>query len=1114
MAQRDVGNLRTRLSWEDNGAKRSLTGFRDDLRGLKSEMNAARSQGRQYSNSLKGLRQQSDILNRTYKTQQERVRELRRRYEESRRVKGEDAKQTQNLSRQYNNAVAQMNRTEGQLKDVTRAIEDQVNPWKRLGRNMDTAGQRMQSFGRGMSSVGRTMTMRVTTPILGLAGAAIKVASDFEEGMSKVQAVSGATAEEMEKLEEQAKEMGETTRFSATEAASGQEFLARAGFEANQIISAMPGLLDLAASSNMDLGRAADIASNIISGFGYEANEAGRVADVLAKASASANTNVEQLGGAMQFVAPVAATLGLEMEGLTAAVGFMSDAGIQGEKAGRQLRQGMLRLASPTGKAAGIIEELGINVFDAEGNMKSMPEVIAELNKGLGDMESDARAAALATIFGTESTAGWSTLLDRGADELADYAKELENAEGAASDMADTMEDNAKGSMREFRSALESAGIAASEHLLPAFTSMVEKGTELLRKFGDLDESTQKNIIKMAGLAAAIGPAALVAGSLTTAIGGITRAGGTLLGMLGGKGGRGLIGRIGLLSLGGPVGLAIGGVTALGFAFYNAAKDEEELEEATLDNIVATRKQYEANEDLIDKFDELRDKSKLTNDEFGRYLDIQTELKRASDPQVIADLKDEAKDLAKESGLSNDELEEMIGYNNKLTEKIPEATDEITEQGNRVAGTSNELRKYNDELREMTNREIMKDFHKRLQEVEEIEKERARLQRELNESKQYEREIQAVLNNYSKDTVETKKEELKIDIENLEEQRRQLVLHGESTAEIDKQLAKKRSFLNILDGEKEDLREVLIKYMDNTDELQDQITKQDSKLQKLEAIRRKLVEEELVHAGIDQSVAKQNAKHGKSISFIDKKINKLKNERNEIIKNAGGVDNLNKKQQRTVNKIDDQIGKYKNARERVKDINDEARILNRTYGKDINKTVNINADPSIREFNRLISTPETKYVSLIGEMDRIQITGGLGGYASGTDHHPGGPFIAGEEGFELGRMGNRWELLKFGMYDRPAGYEVFTHDESRKIIQALNNLPAYADGVRRFGEADRVVRQLNDQQQRLPLTGEAVIYTTVINQIDGREFSRHTYRHITELQQLEERIAARARGEG
>src|SRR5699024_9040573 len=134
--------------------------------------------------------------------------------------------------------------------------------------------------------------------------------------------------------------------------------------------------------------------------------------------------------------------------------------------------QGMLRLADPTGEAADLIEELGINVFDAEGNMRSMPEVVEELNSGFSDMDSQARTAALSTLFGSQSVAGWSAVLDRGSDDLAEYTKELENSEGAASEMAEVMQDNAKGAMTELRSAAEGAGIALAEHMIPTVTRL------------------------------------------------------------------------------------------------------------------------------------------------------------------------------------------------------------------------------------------------------------------------------------------------------------------------------------------------------------------------------------------------------------------------------------------------------------------------------------------------------------------------------------------------------------------------------------------------------------------------------------------------------------------
>ena len=335
------------------------------------------------------------------------------------------------------------------------AIKEMDGATSKLSDSAMSAAKKLEGMEKSFTKVGKGLMKKVTAPVIGLGTAAIKTVADFDDAMSKVQAMSGATGEEFTKLRELAKEYGATTKFSASEAAEGMTFLAMAGLEVNEIIDTMPGLLDLAAASGMDLSRAADITTNILSGFGMAAHEAGRVADVLAKGASSANTSVEQLGDAMKVVAPVASTLGLEIEGLTAAVGFMSDAGIQGSEAGRMLRQGMLRLAGPTGEAEKLIKQLGINVFDAEGNMKTLDEVVGELAKGLNGMSSQAQTAALATIFGAESVAGWTALLDRGAGELAKFTTELKGAEGTASRHAQMMQDNIGGAFEEMKSAIE-----------------------------------------------------------------------------------------------------------------------------------------------------------------------------------------------------------------------------------------------------------------------------------------------------------------------------------------------------------------------------------------------------------------------------------------------------------------------------------------------------------------------------------------------------------------------------------------------------------------------------------------------------------------------------------
>lgn len=186
MAVRDVGNLRTRLSFEDGGAMSSLQRFRQDLYGLRSEMRTVTSQGREYTNSLKGLKQQQDILNRELRTHQERVNELNRRYEEAVKAKGEDSEEARKLARQYNNAVAQMNRTEQQLNRVTQAIKEQQNPWKQLSKNLDDTSKKFQSVGEILSDFGRSYTTKVTAPIVAGGTAAFKASMDFESAFAGV----------------------------------------------------------------------------------------------------------------------------------------------------------------------------------------------------------------------------------------------------------------------------------------------------------------------------------------------------------------------------------------------------------------------------------------------------------------------------------------------------------------------------------------------------------------------------------------------------------------------------------------------------------------------------------------------------------------------------------------------------------------------------------------------------------------------------------------------------------------------------------------------------------------------------------------------------------------
>lgn len=1136
---KDVGNLRTRLSFEKTGES-NLTELRRDLRGIQSEMNNFRASSRAYRTSIKGMRQESDILTRRLQVQRERVAELKRRYDEAKRTTGENSARTRDLATQYNNAQAQMKRTEQQLERLNRMIRIQESRWTQLGQRLDTAGKKMQEVGRGLTSFGRAYSMRVTAPIVGAGLAALKVGMDFEEGMSKVQAISGATGQDLELLRNQAKELGETTRFSATEAASGMEFLAMAGWETQEILSGMPGLLDLAASSNMDLGRAADIASNIISGFNMEASEATRVADVLAKGASTANTNVEQLGGAMKYAAPIANTLGLELEGLTAAVGFMSDAGIQGEQAGRQLRQGLLRLANPTGEASKLINELGINVFDADGNMKDMHEIVSELEKGFAGMTSQARASALAILFGSESTAGWSTLLDRGAKDLRNYTKELENSEGSAEEMAKTMQDNAKGAIIEFRSALEGAGIAISEHMIPHLTNITEKATELVRKFGELDKEQQKQILKWVALVAAVGPASLVLGQTATAIGGVLRVAGSLSKALGVASGTGLIGRLALL--GGPAGVAVlagGALAFLGKKAYDAYKDKHKLNEVSTETTDKLWEEASAVEELADKYDALQEKSKLTTEEFGRLLDITKELEVTQNPAKIAELEAEYERLAEKSGLSNKELEDMLNLNNDIIAQSPNVAKAHTDQGNAIVKNTDAVREHIEALKELAIEELQWELAEALENEGKIREDNKRIAEELAEVEQNMNEL-----------LEIRKmplDEVDARLAEINEKMQSGLLTQEEYLELEREegllLQQKHGHIAEAYENLKKQRDALMKKQEANDE----------ELAKLENIKTRMAE--LLLAEVDI-----NWEKGKGLEKLDERISKLQKEREELVQNTSEEDKKSQKYQEQLSQLDDAISKHENIRDKIRDetgyqseqnkkIDDQNRKLNETNyrlehaignvnkigreqdstnrkidagttkaerltkeaGKDVNKNIDIDDQGGVSKLNREARSPVRKAVNLVASWANLgsamgtlasrigsTIRRAVPGFADGGVHK-GGPFIAGEEGWELGRYRDRWEILNFGLYNRPSGYQVFTHDESKRILRQLNSLPAYADGARPPQEANRMIEQIETSNVAQPLIVQLVTP-------EKRVLAEMVVDDITEIQQRNERV--------
>lgn len=340
------------------------------------------------------------------------------------------------------------------------------------------------------SDLGSTLatTAVMAAPFVGM----LSKAADFEAVMSKVKAITVSDDKAMQQLTATARELGEKTMFSATQAGEAMTYLGMAGWNSQQIMAGMPGLLNLAAASGTDLARTADIVSDDLTAFGLGAEHAGHMADVFAKTSTKTNTNVEMLGETMKYAAPVAHAFGASLEETAALTGIMANSGIKASAAGTALRSGFLRLAGTSAKSTKAIEEMGLSLSEATAQQeearaalaslgiamddtngpRKMGAIVRDLADKTKDMSKEQRLATLATIFGTNAASAWVAVIDQGPDALDQLTKELENSDGAAAAMAEIMQNNARGAMVRLQSATESVAISIGGTMLPTLAEL------------------------------------------------------------------------------------------------------------------------------------------------------------------------------------------------------------------------------------------------------------------------------------------------------------------------------------------------------------------------------------------------------------------------------------------------------------------------------------------------------------------------------------------------------------------------------------------------------------------------------------------------------------------
>lgn len=340
----------------------------------------------------------------------------------------------------------------------------------------------------------------VSTAMTAMAAYSIKAGSDFEAGMSKVSAISGATGAELDALSDKAKEMGAKTKFSATEAASAFEYMAMAGWKTEDMLNGIEGVMNLAAASGEDLASTSDIVTDALTAFGLTAQDSTHFADILAQASSNANTNVGMMGETFKYVAPVAGALGYSAEDTATAIGLMANAGIKGSQAGTALRSIMSRLAKPTDEVQSAMDALGISLTDEQGKMKGLNEIMDDLRAGFSGLSEAEAAQTAAVLGGQEAMSGLLAIVNASDADFNKLQSAIYSCGGAAEKMAATMNDNLQGSITIAGSALEGFGIKVYEKMEAPLKEAVDTGTDCINRLASAFDSGGLNgVVEEAG---------------------------------------------------------------------------------------------------------------------------------------------------------------------------------------------------------------------------------------------------------------------------------------------------------------------------------------------------------------------------------------------------------------------------------------------------------------------------------------------------------------------------------------------------------------------------------------------------------------------------------------
>lgn len=410
----------------------------------------------------------------------------------------------------------------------SKPMSDAVMQMAQGSKKFMAAGRQIEKAGQSMQGAGKKMAAAMTAPLAGLGITAVKTAADFEGAMSNVQAISGASAGELGRLTDKAKEMGAKTKFSATESADAFSYMAMAGWKTEDMLNGIEGIMYLAGASGEDLAQTSDIVTDALTAFGMTASDTNEFVDILAKASSNANTNVSLMGETFKYVAPVAGALGYSAKDVSVAIGLMANSGIKASSAGTALRSLLTNLAKPTDSVQAAMDALGISLTDSQGEMKEFSTLMLEMRSSFSGLTEEQKAQYAASLAGKTGMSGLLAVVNASDSDFNKLTESIQNSSGAAKEMYDVANDNLNGRLTILKSTVESIAITFGEKLMPYVEKGVGKIQALADKFSALSDKQVDQIVHWAAMAAAAGPLVMVLGKTTSSVGTVVKTFGLL----------------------------------------------------------------------------------------------------------------------------------------------------------------------------------------------------------------------------------------------------------------------------------------------------------------------------------------------------------------------------------------------------------------------------------------------------------------------------------------------------------------------------------------------------------------------------------------------------------